>query len=108
MVSKEQIAHELTMIYMRNIYGTDITGFFSINDGDGSGTISTEKFPSIDVPKYKKIGTGEKGLLGFEKKQKIQDGYAVDDLFAEMTETYLQTYSKFYQLICNNDKFRNG
>lgn len=108
MISKEQIAHDLTMLYMRNIYGADITGFFSIHDGDGSGTISTEKFPAIDAPKYKKIGTGEKVLFGIEKKQKIQTGYAVDDLFVEMTETYSQTYSKFYQLICDNDKFRNS
>ena len=93
---------------MRNRYGVDITGLFSINDGDGSGAISTDKFPSIEELKYKKVGTGEKGLFGIEKKQKIQTGYAVDDLFAEMTETYLKAFSKFYQLICESDKTQNS
>ena len=37
MLSKEQIAHDLTMVYMHNMYGIDVTGFFSINDGNGNG-----------------------------------------------------------------------
>ncbi len=108
MIPKEKIAHDLTMIYMRNRYGVDISGFFSMNDGDGSGEVSTDKLPPVEKLKYKKIGTGEKGLFGIEKKQKIQAGYEVDDLFAEMTETYLKAFSKFYQLICESDEMQNS
>ena len=96
MISKEQIAHDLTMIYMRNLYGIDITG--------SDEEISTSHLPNIVEPQYEKKGTGKKILFGIEITQDVPMGYKVDNLFSEMTETYFQAYSKFYKLVCNRDE----
>lgn len=101
MISNEQIAHDLTIIYMRNLYAVDISGDISTYDRDVSGSISTSHFPSPDKPSYKCIKTGEKGWFGLDKTITIQDGYEVDDLFDDMIQTYFNAYSKFYQLVCN-------
>lgn len=47
MVSKEQIAHELAMVYMNNKYGINIRGNFHLNDGDGNGNVETDHFPDV-------------------------------------------------------------
>lgn len=102
MISKEQIAHDLTMIYMKNRYGIDISGDFSITDGSGSGTIVTEHFPSTSEPHYIKIGTGEKGFLGLERKRKVESGLKVDVLFEEMVDSYIKAYTHFLRLLSEN------
>lgn len=106
MVSKEQIAHELTMTYLNNRYGVDVSGTFNVSQYDenkvsGIGNVETKHIPSTKQPKNVKVGTGQKGFLGFEKKTTIQDGYLVDDVFSEMVEEYFQAYSKFYDLLAN-------
>ena len=65
--------------------------------------METERFPNASKPQYRKVGTGEKGFLGFEKKQKVQSGNKVDNLFLEMTENYYVAYSHFFRLICEID-----
>ena len=94
MITKEQIAHDLTMLYLNNRYGVNIEGHFSILDGDGHGDVVTEKFPSALEIKYKKIGTGEKNLLGFEKKTKIEDGFVIDDILDDLVSEYYQIYNR--------------
>ena len=94
MINKEQIAHDLTMVYLSNRYGINVDGYFSVSDGDGSGNIDTEKFPCISEIKYKKVGTGEKGFLGLEKKLKIEDGYKADDIIDKLIDEYYQTYKR--------------
>lgn len=103
MISKEQIAHDLTMIYMKNKYGIDIAGDFSMSGEYGSGTVTTKHFPSASEPQYIKVGTGEKGLLGIERKKKIQSGNIVDNLFEEMVENYYEAYSHFYQILSSKE-----
>jgi len=44
MESKQQIAHELTMIYMNNRYGVTISGDFHVSTGDGSGNVKQTTF----------------------------------------------------------------
>ena len=63
MLSNEKIAHDLAIVYLSNRYGIDISGGFSLTNGDGSGDIETEHLPATDEIKYKKISTGEKGFL---------------------------------------------
>lgn len=99
MIFKEQIAHDLTIIYMKNRYGIDISDDLSITDGTGAGTIGTEHFPSTSEPKYIKVGTGEKGFFGMERKKKIESGLKVDDLFDEMVDNYFKAYSHFINLL---------
>lgn len=99
MVSKEQIAHELTMVYMNNIYGINVSGYFNFSDGDGIGTVETSHFPDVSEISYSKVKTGEKGFLGIEKKKKIPSGCQVDPLFSEMVENYYGAYNKFLDLL---------
>ena len=103
MISKEQIAHDLTIIYMKNRYGITVTGDLYISENSGTGTIQTEHFPDVAEPEYTKIKTGEKGLFGLERKQKVQSGNKVDPLFAEMVKNYYDAYSHFYGLLCERD-----
>lgn len=99
MISKEQIAHDLTMVYMNNKYGINVSGLFSINGGDGNGGVETEHFPDVSEISYSKVGTGEKGILGIEKKKIIPSGHKVDSLFSEMVENYFGAYNIFLELL---------
>lgn len=103
MISKEQIAHDLTMVYMKNLYGIDVNGSINISDNSGTGWIETEHFPMTSEPHYVKEGTGKKGLFGLERKQKVQSGKKVDSLFSEMVQNYYDAYSHFYRLLCEKD-----
>jgi len=99
MIPKEQIAHDLALAYINNRYGVDVSGDFFLSDGDGSGSVSTTHLPSVDSPKTVKVGTGQKGFLGIEKKQRVQAGYLVDDVFAKMINDYHVAYSRFLELL---------
>lgn len=99
MISNEQIAHDLAMVYLSNKYGIDVRGSFHVSDGDGSGDVFTTHMPGTEEKKYKKTGTGEKGFLGIEKKRIVEVGYAVDDLFANMISDYRQAYTHFLNLL---------
>ena len=74
MISKEQIAHDLAIVYMKNRYGINVTGDFYISGASGSGTVKTESFPDASEPEYTKVKTGEKGLFGLERKHKVLSG----------------------------------
>ena len=104
MISKEQIAHELTMTYLYNRYGMDVSGTFNVTSYDenrvsGLGRVETNHIPSTKELKNIKVGTGQKGFFGIEKKTTVQDGYVVDDIFSEMVEEYYRAYSKFLKLL---------
>ena len=103
MISKEQIAHDLTIVYLRNRYGIDIGGSFHVSSGDGSGDISTDHLPSTTQERYIKVKTGEKGLFGIEKKQKISDGLEIDTLFPEIVCEYKHAYNRFYELLSQSE-----
>lgn len=104
MISKEQIAHDLTIIYLENKYGIHVTGDIYISGDSGNGTISTEHFPSVSEPDYIKVKTGEKGVFGLSKKQKVRAGNKIDPLFAEMVQNYYDAYTHFYRLLCEQDE----
>lgn len=103
MITNEQIAHDLTIIYLSNLYGMDITGDFHISNGLGSGKIKTEHFPDTKAWKYKEIKTGQKGFLGIEKKIKVESGYEVDDLFIDILKNYRKAYNHFLELLENSE-----
>ena len=103
MISKEQIAHDLAIVYLKNRYGINVKGDFYISGDSGSGTVKTEHFPDVSEPEYTKVKTGEKGLFGLERKQKVPSGNKVDPLFAEMVQNYYDAYFHFYQLLCERD-----
>ena len=108
MISKEQIAHELTMVYLSNRYGVDVKGDFIVNSSSsdqnitgviGSGSVETNHFPKTKDPKFIKVRTGEKGFLGFEKKEMVQSGFLVDDIFSDMVDDYYSAYIRFLKLL---------
>lgn len=101
MLSNEKIAHDLAIVYLSNRYGIDISGGFSLTNGDGSGDIETEHLPTTDEIKYKKISTGEEGFLGIEKKTKVEDGFAVDSAFSNIFKDYKRAYAFFLSKIEN-------
>ena len=94
MISREQIAHDLTIVYLNNRYGINVEGYISVNDGDGHGDITTKTFPDISEINYIKVGTGEKGFLGLEKKVKVEDGYKADSIIDDMIKEYYQVFSR--------------
>ena len=93
MISKEQLAHDLTMVYLNNRYGISVDGYFHVSDGDGSGNIDTKRFPSPFEINYDKVGTGERGFLGFEKKVRVKNGYTADGIIDRIIQEYHQIYN---------------
>ena len=94
MVSEEQIAHDLTMVYLNNRYGINVDGMVNVSDGHGYGQIDTERFPSVLEVKYKKVGTGERVFFGFERHSMVEDGYKSDDIIDGLICEYYQTYNR--------------
>ena len=103
MLSKEQLAHELAMVYMNNKYGIHVSGSLYTNDGYGEGNIDTKHFPNVSEAMYTKVGTGKTGFLGIEKKMKVQNGHEVDPIFSEMVENYYGAYHKFLELLSKRE-----
>lgn len=99
MLTNEKIAHDLTMIYLSNRYGINLTGSFHVDGGEGYGDIVTEHFPDAEAEKMVKVSTGEKGFLGIEKKIKVADGYQTDKLFADIFRNYKVAYSRFLKML---------
>ena len=99
MISNEQIAHELAVIYLSNRYGVQISGNLRVSSGDGRGDIRSRHFPDTEAPKYQKVGTGEKGFLGIEKTVNVQTGYETDGLFEEILRNYRNAYRHFLTLL---------
>lgn len=93
-ISKEQIAHDLTMVYLSNRYGIDVSGSVSVSEGEGCGSVTTEKFPLASEIKYTWVKTEEKGFLGFKKRVPVEDGYESDDTISNLIAEYYDTYSR--------------
>ena len=99
MISKEQVAHDLSMAYINNRYGIDVSGSFDVSDGSGSGRVRTNHLPGANEIKKIKIGTGEKGFLGREKKEWVESGFLIDEIFINMMNDYQTSYSRFLELL---------
>lgn len=103
-ISKEQIAHDLAMVYVNNRYGAEVTGDFSVGtsggDVTGSGSVETRRLPDTGKVRKIKVPTGEKTFMGLlEKKESVDAGYAVDVVFDEMINDYFDAYLRFLELL---------
>lgn len=109
MISKEQIAHELTIIYLTNKYGIDVRGDINImtidRDVTGGGIIETVKMPDLDEIKIRKVKTSEKNIFGFAKSTNINDGYEVDTIFKNMVSDYTQAYQRVLIILTDSSGF---
>lgn len=103
MITNEQIAHDLAIVYLVNRYGPEVDGSLDVTDGDGGGSVDTERFPDVDARKTIRVGTGEhrKVLLWrFEKKTDIEtDEHQVDPIFRGMIRDYHEARSRFLELL---------
>ena len=100
MPTKEQIAHDLAIVYIINRYGAEVTGDFSVDDGEGSGRVDTERLPGVDQIRRVRVGTGERRVFGLlEKKVLVEDGYEVDSVFRQMISDYTSAYHRFLALL---------
>lgn len=107
MISKDQIAHDLTIVYLNNRYGIDVSGSFDVSSNSqddsvssvyGSGNVTTDRFPDINGTVT--IGTGEKKWLIFEKTKQISaKDYLVDGTFRQMIQDYYTVFSQFRELL---------
>ena len=99
MISRKQVAHDLSIAYINNRYGVNVTGGLYVSDGSGSGDVTTEHLPDVCEPAKHKIETGEKNILGFKKKVWIESGYVVDKIFINMICDYKKAYLRFLELL---------
>ena len=95
MVSNEQIAHELTMLYLYNRYGAWVTGDFS----RGYGSINNVRFPSVIDPNNVSIRRGKKGFLGTVSKEEMSSDEVARENFEEIVAEYRQAYNIFLELL---------
>ena len=68
MISKEQIAHDLAIVYLTNRYGSEVVGSFDVSGGresvSGYGSVETIRMPDIDEERIVKMKTGNKKSFG--------------------------------------------
>ena len=107
MISSEQIAHDLAMVYVHNRYGAEVTGSLEVHDyGDGvsgSGEVKTERLPRVDSTYKRSVPTGERRFFGLMNKKELVDTgeYRVDEVFLEMIADYRAAYSRILALIAD-------
>lgn len=113
MIPKEQVAHDLAIVYLNNKYGVHVTGSFSVDSATdtmsdavrqvtGDGSVTTEYLPDVDEPETAWVGTGERWLWGKgpEKKKQVPTGkFVVDPHFRSMIQDYYKAYSRFLELL---------
>lgn len=123
-ISREQIAHDLTMVYLNNRYGVRVTGDFSVSasigsfetltrsdwtdtvkivdDVTGTGNVETENLPSLEDQVFTSVGTGEKYFFGLgpEKMQRVPTGeLQVDEVFRNLIRDYQVAYARILQIL---------
>lgn len=106
MISKEQIAHDLAIVYLTNRYGSEVVGSFNVS-GDresvsGYGSVETIRMPDIDEERIVKMKTGNKKSFGpfkYDEQVKVVDGYKVDPIFTEMIQDYKNAYERMIELL---------
>lgn len=98
MMTKEQIAHDLAMVYMYNRYGITVKG----DVARGWGEIETKHFPSSTKFQYEEVELESRDIWGFNKTEKVEKGRKVDAIFQKMAADYQYAYQYFYDLIRNS------
>ena len=98
MMTKEQIAHDLAMVYMHNRYGITIEGSVS----SGWGEIETKHFPSSSKIEYEEVELESRDIWGLNKTEKVEKGRKVDSILQKMYADYQYAYQYFYDLIRNS------
>lgn len=103
-MNNDQIAHDLAIAYVNNRYGAEVSGYFSVStyDGDvsGEGSVDTLRLPDVDKVRMIKVGTGERHLFGLrERKELVEAGYEVDEVFKDMLADYRRAFARFLSML---------
>ena len=106
MISKEQIAHDLSIVYLTNRYGSEVVGRFDVlgdrESVSGYGSVETKRMPDVDEEYIVKVKTGNKkkfGPINYNEKVKVVDGYKVDSIFTKMIGDYKDAYARIIELL---------
>lgn len=108
MLSSDQIAHDLAMVYLVNRYGAEVSGDFDVETsyGDdrevsGSGSVETERLPNVGATRTTRVGTGERYFFKlFEKTKEVDTGeFLVDSVFVQMINDYREAHARFLELL---------
>ncbi len=106
MIDKDQVAHDLAMVYINNRYGAEVSGEFSVETWDdkvsGSGSVGTERLPNVNKMHMVRVGTGEKYFFGLRERTELVEsgkGYEVDDVFESMIKDYYEAFARFLALL---------
>ena len=98
MASNEHIAHELTMLYLYNRYGTVVGGNFT----NGHGSIHTFQFPDAMSSELLDVRTDEVGFLGVRKVEKMPSSSVADEYFKAIVEEYRSVYERILEMLNNS------
>lgn len=104
MVTREQLAHDLAIVYLNNRFGADVAGELSVNTFDdevtGSGSVETSRLPGVNKVLVEHIPTGEKRFFGLiDKTRPVEAGYEIDSTFLEIIDEYLLARDRFHSLL---------
>lgn len=112
MISAEQVAHDLALVYLANRYGPEVTGEFSVDTSysddrevTGSGSVTTERFPGVDEKVRIRVGTGDRYFFKLlERKVSVETGeYRIDPLFRQMITDYRKAYARFLAFLKSDE-----
>jgi len=105
MINKEQIAHDLALVYLNNRFGPEITSDFEVysfeaDDVRSRGSVDTERLPELMTVATKQVPTGEKTRwLKNPVTKTVEDGYEIDPIFLNMIQVYQQAYNRILLLL---------
>jgi hypothetical protein len=103
MVTRDQLAHDLAIVYLNNRYGADVSGRFTVRtlNGEvtGSGSVETKRAPEVNKVLIERVPTGEKRFGIFDKTVPIEAGYEVDATFTKIVEDYFLARDRFFDLL---------
>lgn len=99
MINKEQIAHDLTMVYLNNRYGINVSGTISGISGNVYGDVGTNKLPHVLENKYSKSKSGIKNIFSPKEKIPIEGEYISDDIIPKLINEYFDTYKRILETL---------
>lgn len=120
-VSRERLAHDLTMTYLANRYGARVVGEFTVSadqdwssspatvtDVNGGGEVHTEVLPHVSKARMEvvEVKTGGRYLFGLgpEKTAHVEvevqpHEYEIDTTFKSMISDYYAAYARLLELL---------
>lgn len=108
--SKEQIAHDLAIIYVTNRHAIDVSGSFHVDSFAGSeggidsisggGDVETTTLPDIDERKTVRVPDGKKRFGLFQPTKEVETSeFVIDDTLRAMISDYRAAHARLLELL---------